>query len=278
MRIAIASDTHLSPRTPEATANWDTVVQYVAATGPDLVLHLGDLSLDGASAPDDLRHARGQLDRLAVPCHVIPGNHDIGDNPAPGVDAADVIDEERLARWHDLVGPDHFCLRGPGWTVVAINAQLLGSGLPAEAAQWRWLEDQLRPLASGDRIALLTHKPVTAPDAELANAPHYRFVPPDARRRLRELSASRPFALVASGHVHQYRVIELDGTCHVWAPTTWAVLPERIQPTFGSKRSGIVTLVLDADHAVTPEWVAPDGLVQLTLHDDLPVPYPSRGR
>jgi len=89
-------------------------------------------------------------------------------------------------------------------------------------------------------------------------------VPEDARRRLKELFASRPLALVVSGHVHQLRLLDLGGMRHVWAPTTWAVLPDGAQPTLGSKRCGIVTLDLDPDGAVEPELVEPDGLVQLT--------------
>jgi 3',5'-cyclic AMP phosphodiesterase CpdA len=277
VQIIIMSDSHLSPHAREAQINWDAVVHHVAAARPDLVLHLGDLSLDGANDPEDLRHARRELDRLAAPVHVIPGNHDIGDNPSPGMPASYLINDERRARWLDLVGPDHFCLRASGWTLLAVNAQLFGSGLAAEQAQWHWLERELADLAaSGDRVALLSHKPLAAPDAELASAPAYRFVDPEARRRLRALSASRTFGLVASGHVHQHRRLELDGTCHLWAPTTWAVLPERAQRTLGAKRCGIVALELGAEAAVQAQPVEPAGLVQHTMFDDFPDPYAAR--
>ncbi|HEX6420490.1 MAG TPA: metallophosphoesterase, partial [Acidimicrobiales bacterium] len=75
-RLLVVSDTHLSPRTPEADTNWDAVVRHVAATRPDLVVHAGDVSLDGALAPGDLDHARRRLDRLPVPWRAVPGNHD----------------------------------------------------------------------------------------------------------------------------------------------------------------------------------------------------------
>src|SRR5262249_38100542 len=208
MRIVIASDSPMSPRTPEALANWDAVLRYVAATRPDLVLHLGDLSLDGASGPGDLRAARAQLDRLAVPHHALPGNHDVGDNPSPG-ESHGVIDEERLGRWNDIIGLDHFFVRIAGWTLVGINAQLVDSGLAAGAAQWGWLGGRVASVAgSGDRLALFPHKPVTAVPDELATAPPYRFVPASARPRL--IDELRP-ALVGSGHVHQHRTLPLDG-------------------------------------------------------------------
>lgn len=65
-RVILVSDTHLSASAPQAQANWDAVVSYVGACAADLVIHLGDLSLDGAGNVVDLRHGRTQLDRLPV--------------------------------------------------------------------------------------------------------------------------------------------------------------------------------------------------------------------
>jgi alkaline phosphatase D len=65
-RVILVSDTHLSASAPQAQANWDAVVRYVGAALPDLVIHLGDLSLDGAGNAGDLHYGRRQLDRLPV--------------------------------------------------------------------------------------------------------------------------------------------------------------------------------------------------------------------
>src|SRR5271170_1452510 len=99
MRVILVSDTHLSTRVPEAEANWEAVLRYVSATAPELVIHLGDLSMDGAHDVADLLYARRQLDRLAVPWHAVPGNHDIGDNPRSGAPADQAADASRLQRW-----------------------------------------------------------------------------------------------------------------------------------------------------------------------------------
>jgi hypothetical protein len=56
-RVIFVSGTHLSPDAPEARATWAAVVGYIADENPDLVVHLGDLSLDGARNPADLEHA-----------------------------------------------------------------------------------------------------------------------------------------------------------------------------------------------------------------------------
>src|SRR5215469_2253658 len=166
--VIFVSDTHLSPDAPEAQQNWAAVVRYVSAAAPDLVIHLGDLSLDGARNAADLDHARRQLDRLPVPWAAVPGNHDIGDNPLPGGPDGLSVTEGRRQRWLDVVGADYWSVVISDWKLLAVNAQLAGSGLAAEASQWSWLEDQLRTTSPSQRIALLAHKPLTASADELA--------------------------------------------------------------------------------------------------------------
>lgn len=109
-QLFFVSDTHLSPDAPEAQKNWAAVVRYVTAAAPDLVIHLGDLSLDGARNPADLDHARGQLEMLPVPWAAVPGNHDIGANPLPGRPEDVSVTEARRQRWLDVVGADHWAL------------------------------------------------------------------------------------------------------------------------------------------------------------------------
>jgi hypothetical protein len=272
-RVILVSDTHLAADAPLAQANWDAVVSYVGAAVPDLVIHLGDLSLDGAGDAGDLHYGRRQLDRLPVAWQAVPGNHDIGDNPWPGTPEGVAVDAVRHQRWLDIVGADHWSMTVGGWILLAINAQLLGSGLPAEAAQWSWLEEQASEHGGRQPVALITHKPTTASGTELAAAPPYRFWPPSACGRLSDLFHGAPPALVMSGHVHQYRVLPLDGTDHLWVPTTWAVLPDQVQPVLGVKRCGIVSLAFGAGTPPRPEFIVPPGLQQLTLTRDLPDPY-----
>ena len=205
----------------------------------------------------------------------VPGNHDIGDNPWPGAPAGIVVDAARHQRWLDIVGAGHWSVTVGGWVLLAVNAQLAGSGLEAEAAQWSWLDEQIGRHRGREPVALITHKPVTATGTELAAAPPYRFWPPPARDRLARLFGGTPPALVMSGHVHQYRLLRLDGTDHLWVPTTWAVLPDQVQPVFGAKRCGIVSLTLTIGTPAKQELIEPDGLEQLTVTVDLPDPYHS---
>ena len=263
-RVILVSDTHLSASAPRAQSNWDAVLSYVDATGPDLVIHLGDLTQDGARGAADLHYGRAQLDRLPVPWRAVPGNHDIGDNPWPGAPEGNLVDAARHQRWLDIVGPDHWAAAIGGWTLLAVNAQLVGSGLAAEGAQWSWLEEHARE-HRGRPAAVITHKPVTTTRAELAAAVPYRFWPQPAYRRLAGLFGGLPPALVLSGHVHQYRMLTLGSTDHLWVPTSWAVLPDHAQPVYGVKRCGIVSLTLTAGAPVKQELIEPGGIEQLTV-------------
>ncbi len=271
--VVLVLDTHLSPAAPEAAVNWDAVLGYVSAAAPELVIHLGDLSLDGARHLDDLQYGRQQLDRLAVAWYAVPGNHDVGDNPWPGAPEDSEVTTGRHQQWLDTIGADHWALTVNGWTFLAVNAQLLGSGLEAEAGQWSWLEEQFGRRSENQQIALITHKPVTAAGPELAASAPYRFWPPSARHRLAGLLNGKPPALIISGHVHQYRQLRLDGTDHLWAPATWAVLPDDVQPTFGTKRCAIVSLKLAPGTPARPQLIEPAGITQLTLLRDIPDPY-----
>lgn len=267
------SDTHLSLTTPEAAANWDSIVRYVTDTRPELVIHLGDLTLDGTHSRTDLQLGRRQLDRLPVPWFAVPGNHDTGDNPGPDVPVDYTVTAERRQRWLDIIGPDYWSMALNGWSLIAINAQLFGSGLPAEDAQWAWLQKELGEYRIGEFTALISHKPVDAAAEEIAAAPLQRFIPEQARDRLSGLLGGRPADLVMSGHVHQQRLLQRNGTEHLWAPTAWALLPDASQRPVGIKRCGIVSLELSSHDTVQPQFIEPDGMMQLTLVRDIPDPY-----
>ena len=268
-RVLVVSDSHLSVRAPEANANWSAVV--AAADGFEFVIHVGDLTLDGAEEPADLVHARQLLDCLPIPWVAVPGNHDIGDNP--GYSDGAVIDDTRHRRWVDRIGPDSWIVESGSWRVIGVDAQLFGSGLDAEAEQWAWLEDSLVTKEDHRPLLLVIHKPVVASPNELATAPPYRFVPEPARSRLTALLGAGQCAAVLSGHVHQYREIVQAGRLHVWAPTTWAVLPEAMQGTIGLKRCGVVSLELASDATVSTELVEPPGLAQFTLGQEIQMSY-----
>jgi len=268
LRVLVASDSHLSPRSPEAGSNWAAVAREAGRLKPELVVHAGDLTLDGIGTPEELAWARARLDELPVPWAAVPGNHDIGDTPGPPQ-----LDLDRLEAWRGHIGPDRWSLQLGAWTLLGLNAHLFDSNLSEETEQWTWIEQQLAEQPRNRPVALILHKPLTAPDAELSAAPRYRFVMPGGRARLLELLASRWCPLVVSGHVHQYRLLGDRHRRHAWAPTSWAVLPDSAQANVGLKRSGVLSLELEPGGSVRVELLEPAGLAQLTIGEDIVDPY-----
>ncbi|RCW77680.1 calcineurin-like phosphoesterase family protein [Phyllobacterium bourgognense] len=78
MRIIQITDTHLSPSKTHFNINWQPLADWINWENPDLVVHTGDLTLDGAGTDDDLAFSIGLLNELSVPVLSVPGTHDIG--------------------------------------------------------------------------------------------------------------------------------------------------------------------------------------------------------
>ena len=77
MRIIQISDTHLSAGKPHFADNWAPLAAWIVEQRPDLVIHTGDVTVDGADIPDDMQYAAGLMNRLGVPFRAVPGNHDV---------------------------------------------------------------------------------------------------------------------------------------------------------------------------------------------------------
>lgn len=279
VRLLVVSDTHLAAGHAAADDNWQTVLASVGARDADVVLHLGDLSLDGANSPVQLKYARSELERLELPWHVVPGNHDLGDNPVLGGTRIEkVADDDRRQRWLDAVGPDWWRLDIEDWTFLAVNVQLFGTNLDAEGAQWDWLTEELAGIESERALGLLIHKPLFGPVGEpVESPPGCRYVPIGPRGRLLNLLQDRPPNLILSGHVHQHRILDLGGVRHVWTPTTWAVASDDMQPELGVKRCGYLHVVLDGTRMPAVEFVEPPGIAQQVIGRSAENPYDMRG-
>jgi 3',5'-cyclic AMP phosphodiesterase CpdA len=263
-RIAQISDTHLSAAKPFFVANFRRVGEAVARERVDLVVNTGDISLDGASDDADLAEARRLHDVLALPMRYIPGNHDIGDNvEVPALDHP--IDDARRARYLSHFGDDWWTIEAPGWLLLGVNAQLLASGLAAAHEQSRFIADAVARAGQG-RIALFIHKPLydAREDEAIVGG---RFLNPAPRRELfAAFGAVRP-ALVASGHVHQYRAGDACGMSHVWAPSTGFFIPDSRQPRYGLKEVGFVLHELYENGAHASRLMRAPGAEDLSIAD-----------
>ncbi|TAJ83879.1 metallophosphoesterase [Reyranella sp.] len=264
-RIAQISDTHLSEEKPFFIENFRRIGAALRADPPDLVLNSGDISLDGAAGDADLAAARALHDALDLPIRYLPGNHDLGDSqdaPAHGEGAIDAASRDRYLRHFDA---DFWSFDVPGWRVLGINAQLLGSDLEAAEEQETVIADAAATL--DDRaLALFLHKPLFDRDRD-ETAVTGRFINPVPRRRLLALLAEAPPALVACGHVHQYRETRADGALHVWGTSTAFVIPDARQPRYGLKEVGYVEHRLGADGSAESRLVQVPGVPTLNIAD-----------
>jgi Icc protein len=263
-RLAHISDPHLSAERPFFVDNFARVAAHIAADPPDLVINTGDMSLDGVQRESDLEEARRLHDALGVPCRCIPGNHDLGEaQDAPPHPASVPITAERRARYIKHFGQDYWHLDVPGWRLVALNAQLLGSDLAEAAAQMDFLRGAVE---TGRRVALFIHKPLFH-DSPQENVISGRFINPAPRHVLLEVLASHPPALVCSGHVHQFLSKAMQGAQHVWAPSTGFILPDARQPVYGLKQTGYVAHRFEPDGTCTSQLVVVPNLPTLTIAD-----------
>jgi 3',5'-cyclic-AMP phosphodiesterase len=263
-RVAQISDTHLSAEKPFFVANFKRIGEALAHELPDLVINTGDISLDGASGDADLAEARRRHDAMQVSYLCIPGNHDLGDNvDVPAVHQT--IDAERRARYLRHFGRDWWHVDVPGWRLIGLNAQLFESGLDAAREQTAFIAETVAG-AHERRIALFVHKPLfdRREDEDLVGG---RFLNPSSRRELLgAFGALRP-ALVACGHVHQFRETEVEGGRHVWAPSTAYHIPDTRQPRYGQKEVGFVIHDLRDDGTHASRFVIAPGTQNLCIAD-----------
>ena len=242
--LTFVADTHLGPTSPGADDNWRAVVAHVARNRPSLVVHAGDVSLDGADHDGDLAHSRELLDELPVRWRAVPGNHDTGDI---GEDPRQPVDDARRLRYRTALGDQFWIEDLDQWRVVGIDTQYLGSDLDGAPEAWDWLTDALR---TDRRTVVVGHRPLHPDGSAHTDAPH-RYLQGRSRERLQALLADGPAELYVSGHVHQWRHGSLAGFDYVWVPSTWAILPDRMQEPIGDKVVGLVEIEL-AERATVP--------------------------
>lgn len=255
-RIAQISDTHLSSQKPDFVGNFEAIVTHLRADPPDLLVNTGDISLDGADSDADLDFARDLHANCGIDWLAVPGNHDVGDDP--GVATRQPLDELRRQRFLRHFATDRFVRDVPGWRLLGINGLLTGADSPAAEEQFDFVA-RAAATAGSSAIALFVHKPIymgTDPDPDGT----YWRVTDVARARLLAAFGERRPALVASGHMHQYRRLDFAGMAHVWAPSAAFIVGDGHQQTFGTKVVGYVGLELEPDGSFRAALETVDGL------------------
>lgn len=250
------SDTHLSPGTQLFRQNLALLGAWAAAARPDLVVVTGDLSLDGAAGDADLEFAAGMLRELPAPLLVLPGNHDVGSDPRTM--PKQPVDAARLARFRRLAGADNWVHDLPGWRLVGLNSEIMGTGLAEEAAQAGFIAAAAAGI--GDRrLAVFLHTPAFTTSLEDPGF-DYWSVAPEARGALRPLLDHPGLRLVGSGHLHLHHQFTRDAVRYAWAPPVSFVCEPEVQPGIpGERLPGALLHRLGAD-AAESALVSPAGI------------------
>ena len=237
MRIIQISDTHLSPGTAHFTDNWAPLARWIGEQSPDLVIHTGDVTVDGADVTEDLRYAAELMRGLGVRFRAVPGNHDVGDPRH----SRQPVNGERLQRWRTHFGPDRWVEDVEDCRLIGFDAMLLGSGEREEALQADWLDGVIKA-AADRRIAWFLHRPLFLDSPDEGDT-GYWSVKPQPRSWLVERMQRHSVALVASGHLHKAHDFVRNGTRYIWGPSSAFLVGPRLKapPMAGEHRLGAVS-------------------------------------
>jgi 3',5'-cyclic AMP phosphodiesterase CpdA len=268
VRIVQISDTHLSPTKRHFHDNWKPLRDWVVGRKPDLVVHTGDVTVDGAGSDRDMQYCAELLKELGVPILAVPGNHDVGEPGSPH----QPVDTARLARWHRYFGPDRWARDAGAWRLVGLDSMLFGSGLPEEAAQLEWLAATMAG-ADGRKLAWFLHRPLFLADP-LEGDVGYWAAAPAARKVLLQMLREHRVALVSSGHLHRAHQDVRDGVRYVWAPSSGFVVgPSLAPPMPGESRLGVTAIEL-GEHGFSVAIEDIPGLRTFRIEDVINEVYP----
>ncbi|MXQ14291.1 metallophosphoesterase [Microvirga makkahensis] len=266
MKIIQITDTHLSFLKPQFQANWKPLVEWINSMEPDLVVHTGDLTVDGADFEEDLVHGREMLRDLRYPTLCVPGNHDIGDLPG----TRQPVDGERLSRWRRIIGPDRWTHDLGEWRLIGLNSMIIGSGSSEADEQLAWLTDTLHT-REGRRVLVFKHKPLFVEDPEEGET-GYWGMRPEPRRILLELLTENGVELVASGHLHRARIVDGAPFRRVWGPSSGFVVGPMVHMPYGDAIVGAAVHILGS--GIESRIVPLDVLSPIVLDDVIHEVYP----
>ena len=267
-RVVQISDSHLSPAKRHFQTNWAPLRAFIVQHAPDVTIHTGDLTVDGADDEADIEHCADLLRGLPGTVLAVPGNHDVGEAGHPH----QPINAQRLARWRRHLGPDWWSHDLENWRLIGLDSMLFGEGGDEELRQFEWLEHALAT-AGGRRIAWFTHRPLFLehPDEHDTG---YWSVKPAPRARLLELADRHDVAVVGTGHLHRWQDAKRSNCRYIWCASSGFLVGPDNQPEMpGEKRLGAVVYDFHGSE-VAIAWGEVPGLTTLWIDDVIHDVYP----
>lgn len=170
--FVVVADTHVNESDLTSSSPYHTnqlanerarhVFQDIAAMqpAPAFVVHLGDIVHPVPSLPSfqsAVDQFKAIAEPLTVPLYLVPGNHDVGDKRVDWM-PADQVCSDYIRTYQAAFGADYHAFDRGNLRFVFLNSLLLNSGLPEEAQQRTWCEQQLAD-ATGKRVFMFMHYP-----------------------------------------------------------------------------------------------------------------------
>lgn len=189
-------------------ARFSQAVKQINDLKPDFVVICGDL----VQHPDrksfaDFNAAKAEL---RVPCYCAPGNHDVGERPAP----------PSLRLYRECIGKDYYSFDHKGCAFIVVDTQLWKVRVPDESEKHdAWFKETLAAAAKQSRrIFLVGHVPLFAKTPEEPDG--HDNLPLEKRREVLALCARYGVQVSLAGHAHRTFMKELDGLQLVASETT----------------------------------------------------------
>ena len=227
---AVITDTHLNQGETECNSPFEVnklangrmrqVVRMLNQGDLAFVVHLGDLLHPVPAIPHLYERAaerfKEQIAELRHPLYLVPGNHDVGDKPIDWGPAA-VVTDRFLALWQKHFGRNYQRFDHGPCRFLLLDAQIINSGLEAEAHQRAWLEAELAA-PEGQRLFVMIHYPPYL--HEPSEPEHYDNLGEPGRGWLLELLETHRVEALFAGHVHNYWYHRHAGTDCYLLPST----------------------------------------------------------
>ena len=212
--FAVIADTHLNQGEEECNSPFEVnrlangrmrfVVQDLNMREIAFAINLGDLVHPVPAIPHLYDAAANrfheQVSDLVHDIHLVPGNHDVGDKPIVWGPAA-TVSEEFLGLWKEYFGESFYSFDHGETHFIVLNAQIINTGLAAEAEQRTWLEGDL-VANRRKRLFVNIHYPpyLTHPDED----EHYDNIAEPGRSWLLGLLEAYGVEALFAGHIHNF--------------------------------------------------------------------------
>ncbi len=159
---------------------------------PDFVVFSGDLvhKFDSELLWNGFKGMCAKIDKK-IPIYYLPGNHDVSGDAS----------KESVEKFVERFGSDRFVHRARSYTVIGYNSNNIKNRTSASAAEYEWIEQQLRRARKNKPIIVVSHHPYFLEYAD--EAEQYFNIDIETRMRYIKLFERYGVDLVLTGHLHK---------------------------------------------------------------------------